>query len=242
LIDKIIEEVLQLQQEIRSPTPADSDHSSDASSETSSPCKSKASLAPIKSSPSPPPTPPPQPANSKAKKKRKSTTVVEKHLREMDMIKTRALSTQAQLVNAVECLSGDEDEAFADEDSNKITLRVFTRMGLQRVKVKRNEEFRVVYERVAELEKTSVGNLVLMHGERRVEQEDTAESLNVLFTDFIDCHHVKEKVEKRIEVVENGCEEVTPRNMVAVILQTVQGRKSRVKFNVAKVMLDGCLL
>jgi len=164
--------------------------------------------------------------------------VVEKHLREMEMIKTRALSTQAQLVNAVECLSGDEDEAFADEDSNKITLRIFTRMGLQRVEVKRNEEFRVVYERVAELEKTSVGNLVLMHGERRVEHEDTAESLNVLFTDFIDCHHVKEKVEKRIEVVENGCEEATRRNMVAVILQTAQGRKSRVKFNVAKVMLD----
>jgi len=148
-------------------------------------------------------------------------------------MKTRVLSTQAELINATESLS---DQDVTDEDSNKITLRIFTRMGVQRLEAKRNEGFLVVYEKLAELEKTGIENLILMHGEKRVQYGDTPESLNVLFTDFIECHYVKGKVEERIEIIESGVDiEGNNKNMVEVILQTSLGRKSRVRFNIARV-------
>lgn len=106
-------------------------------------------------------------------------------------------------------------------------------MGLQRIETKTDQEFLVVYEEIAKLDNTEIENLILMHKEKKIEHADTPSSLNILFTDFIECTYIKAKVHGRIEVVEKDGEE-TPRNMTSVILQTSDGRKSRVKFNIAK--------
>lgn len=105
------------------------------------------------------------------------------------------------------------------------------------------------------IEKCKIENLVLMLKERIIGFNDTPESINLKIYDIIgkifmrviinsliyfliriilDCGKTTSVVQERIRVVENEDDSETHAGMLMIILQTQDGRKSRVRLLVSK--------
>lgn len=176
-------------------------------------------------------SPPPVPVQKKAKAKRKSTTLVDRQLKALEKMMT---TTPATPLDVFDCEQNQSELEQQPEINDTITVRVSARSGIQRICIERNTKFQEVYQRLSEIEGMPVESLTLKHRKRdeAILPTDTPASIDFLSVDIIDCEYKKSKVHERVEIVDK--DEEVPASMVRIILQTRDGRKSRVKFLVAR--------
>lgn len=243
LKEKVVIKNQKLPDVLKSPEPEKSDSSGSDSSDSSSSQesissrtsenfqvkKSKLSRKESVSSPSPPPSPV---IKAKAKPKRKSTTLIDRQLKALAKFTT----TTSSNVHSFDC---DQDVPETElEADNMMTIRVSTKTGMHRFEMNKNNFFLEIFEKIAELEDNTIENLMLKIRKRdlKINYQDTPLSLNHFSVDVIDCEYIKGKKQERIQFVENEDEDCDNQLLktVRVILQTSEGRKSRLKFLVAK--------
>ena len=121
----------------------------------------------------------------------------------------------------------------------------------------KNDPFKKVYEDLAKLEKTNIDNLVLMLKDKKINHTDTPKSINLkvydlignssclffsnlvyaLFRNLKECGRCAAVVKERIQIIENfeEAEIKTEPNEISIMLQTQEGRKSRIRFLILKV-------
>lgn len=184
--------------------------------------------SPISLSPPPPPSLVPT-----TRPKRKSNSAFEKQLKELEKLKQNS-KTNDSLFNDSDNKIVNIDEI---EEDDEINVRVLTKNGVQRFKIKQTQPFRIVYERLAKLEETQIECLVLMHNSKKINYNDTPKSLNLKILDIIECGRVAAVFKESIQIINNDDDEEPDNlepNELTVILQTQEGRKSRLRFLIRK--------
>jgi hypothetical protein len=72
-----------------------------------------------------------------------------------------------------------------DDELNTVTVRVSTKSGLKKWDMDENQPFRVIFERLAEIENAGIENLVLMLKDRIISFTDTPASVNLKAYDIL---------------------------------------------------------
>jgi len=187
----------------------------------------KDSLAPAS-----PPSPPPPPSEEIIRKIAKN-----KQCRELDLL-TKNMNHKDE---SFEVIGND-----AVEDEELITARVMTKNGVKKWEMKKNEQFKKVFEDIAKFENTQMGNIVLMLREKILNFSDTPSTVGLQIGEIIDCGKTAKPVQERIKIVDSSDDEDTlikgNSNLVVIMLQGEEGRKSRVKFLIAKDETFGSIL
>ena len=129
------------------------------------------------------------------------------------------------------------------------------------VSLKQKEPFSTIFEKLSVIENASVHNLFLMLKDKKIQPEDTPESVDLKIYDIIgmifdfeytnwnviliksffffyfkDCGKSTSAPVERIKILENDEEPPSNGSLITIILQTQEGRKSRVKFLITKVI------
>jgi len=175
----------------------------------------------------------PPPVLSKAtvvKKKRKSYSAIDRHFKALETIRNKT----TKKTHLIDEFTNKSVELKPIEINHTLTVRVSTKNGLQRFEIGQNNPFSEIFEKLSKTENTDIENLLLTHNSKKIAYTDTALSLKLQNVDVIVCEYIKSKVRARIEIIDKSEEIEVPLKMVAVILQTRDGRKSRVKFIIAK--------
>lgn len=212
-------------------TSENSDDGTDTSSVDSHPNRKKTKISRnelVNSSPSPPP--PPLPTTNNVRKTRKSLTNIDKQLKELEKLKDL---TSKKILKPDSADFAGNDLSNLDEDET-ITVRVSTKTGIQRWEIKKSEQFLIIFQNLSQTENTRIENLRLMLKDKKISYTDTAASLNLQPYNIIDCEKIKGKIQERIKIVDNEDESESTPLMIYITLQSQEGRKSRVKFLIAK--------
>ncbi|CAF0863463.1 unnamed protein product [Brachionus calyciflorus] len=169
----------------------------------------------------------PPPPITFTKSKRKSTSLIDKQFKELESFRNKT-ERKKLIDDSADTINSDSD--VNEEILNNVTVRVSTKSGLKKWDINENQQFRYIFEKLAQIEKTGVENLVLMIKDRIIGFNDTPASINLKAYDILDCGKTSTVNQEKVKVVEEGEQIELGPNMITVNLQTDAGRKSRVKF------------
>lgn len=162
-----------------------------------------------------------------SKLKRKYSSMVNKKLNDLDQFLNKNKNLESSINDA-------EDDCLDVEDL--ITVRVSTKFGTKKFEINENQTFQQILDELAVLEQTSSENLVLMLKDQTLKFYDTPLSVNLKTTDILNVKTTR-VAQERIKIC---CEESDTEEddkdgkLVKIILQTTEGRKSRVKLQVVR--------
>jgi hypothetical protein len=175
-----------------------------------------------------------------SKLKRKTSTAVNKKLNELGQFLNKNKNVESNVNDSANMADDDDGDI-----QNSMTVRVSTRFGTKKFEINDDQTFQPILDALAVLEKTCAQNLVLVLNDQALKFYDTPLSVNLKITDILNVKTTR-VAQERIKVCSEENNEDEDNNdkggddgdgdarLVKIILQTNEGRKSRVKLQVVR--------